>query len=309
MIYDSCVSEGISPSGKNQVAPLEPGHMKGWCPMVEKTDRDRLQAEVHMHWLWGGEGGIVEMTASGKRDPTEVAMVLQAIKDGKKFRSNSDVSVSAPTGADVNSQLASWQNLYLELGLKVDVTNLKIPVPQPGFTRLILVPEGMTPNKAFALLEKKMQAWKYPDNLDTITSIRDIKKTYVIWVRDRQEADKELKNQSADDLKRDGVNCITLIERFLYELKFFVETPHRDGVNCITLIERFLYEMFFGKTLHGGQADNHLDVKNWTLCSGSRTPDGGVPYVGWDPDCGKVIVGWSYAGSRNDNLRSRAVVS
>ncbi|OGY69045.1 MAG: hypothetical protein A2214_00880 [Candidatus Harrisonbacteria bacterium RIFOXYA1_FULL_48_8] len=105
---------------------------------------------------------VMELVRDGKRDIEDVCSVLQSIKDGKK-----------PTSTDVHSQLISWQNLYLEHGIKVDVTNLKIPASQPGFTRLILVPEGMTPNKAVALLKKRMKVWQYADNLDTITSVRD----------------------------------------------------------------------------------------------------------------------------------------
>ncbi len=220
---------------------------------------------------------VMELIRDGKRELEEVCFVLQAIKDGKKFK-GAGLEGAVPTPTDLNSQLASWQNLYLELGLKVDITNLKIPAPQPGFTRLILVPEGLTPNKAVTLLKKKMQVYTYTDNPDTITSVRDTKKTYVIWVRDRQEADEELKNKSANDLKSEGINCITLIERLLYELKFFAET---------------------GK---------HLDEKNWTLCGGSRYPDGNVPNVNWNPNYGKVSVNWNYVDNRNGNLRSRAIV-
>lgn len=258
--------------------------------MVAKTDQERLELLKRIHnamlglWVDGQDrllsltASMLELTGDGKRGLEEVCVVLQAIKDGKKFRKESDVT-AGQTSADVDSQLVSWQDLYLEHGIKVDIANLKIPAPQPGFTRLILVPEGLTPNKAVALLRKKMRVWKYTDNLDTITSVRDTKKTYVIWVRDRVEADEELQNKSADDLKRDGVNCVTLIERLLYELKFFTET---------------------GK---------HLDEKNWTLCAGSRDPDGSVPCVIWFPDCGKVRVRWFCAGDRYGSLRSRAVVS
>ncbi|KKU77339.1 MAG: hypothetical protein UY12_C0039G0001 [Parcubacteria group bacterium GW2011_GWA2_47_8b] len=211
---------------------------------------------------------VMELVRDGKRDIEDVCSVLQSIKDGKK-----------PTSTDVHSQLISWQNLYLEHGIKVDVTNLKIPASQPGFTRLILVPEGMTPNKAVALLKKKMKVWQYADNLDTITSVRDTEKTYAIWVRDRQEADEELKSLSADDLKEDSVSCLTLTERLLYELKFFTETQ------------------------------KHLDKTNYTLCASSRDPNGYVPCVGWDPFCGGVCVRWDGSRDRRSGGRARQVVS
>ena len=193
---------------------------------------------------------------------------------------NPMIKSETPTPVDnVQSQLVSWQNFYHKLGITVDISKLKIPASQPGFTRLILVPEGMTSNKAIALLKKKMSVWQYAEDLDTIASVRDANGAYVIRVRDRQEADEELKNLSADDLKKYGVNCITLVERLLYEMKFFAET---------------------GK---------HLDEKSWTLCSGSRDSGGGVPSVRWLPNYGRVAVFWDYADNRAGGFRGRVAVS
>jgi hypothetical protein len=124
-------------------------------------------------------------------------------------------------------------------------------------------------------------AWKYTNNsLDQAvpTNDRDTKNGhYAIWVRDRVEADEELKNKSANDLKEASTPGNTLLERLLLELKYFKET---------------------GK---------HLDIENWTLCSGSRDSDGCVPGVGWYGD--EMRVGWYYPGFRRGILRSREVVS
>ena len=255
--------------GRNQIVPPKPGRKKGWCLMVAKTDQG-LQAR-----FLDLVTSVMELVRDGKRDVEDVCLVLQAVKDGKK-PSEAAHSMAPDTH---HSQLLSWQNLYLEHDIKIDITNLKIPASKEGFTRLILVPEGMTPNKAVALLKKKMEVYQYADNLDKITSIRDAKETYAVWVRDRQEADEELKNKSADDLKEEGVNCLTLTERLLYELKFFTET------------------------------NQHLDVKNWTLCAGSRDPDGRVPYVGWSPYYREVCVYWGCLDDRCSRERARQAVS
>ena len=91
-----------------------------------------------------------------------------------------------------------------------------------------------------------------------------------------QEADEDLKNKSANDLKREGIAGITLRERLLYELEYFKKT---------------------------GQ---HLDIDNITLCAGSRCSAGGVPRVGWHS--GEVRVDWYDPEDSDAVLRSRRAV-
>ncbi|MDP3726295.1 MAG: hypothetical protein Q8R36_03810 [bacterium] len=99
------------------------------------------------------------------------------------------------------------------------------------------------------------------------------KKSTTHYFRDVVEADEELANKSANDLKTSGIKGITLRERLIYELAYFTET---------------------GK---------HLDIANWTLCSGSRYPDGHVPRVGW---CyGELDVGWYDPAHACGGLRAR----
>ena len=95
--------------------------------------------------------------------------------------------------------------------------------------------------------------------------------------RDVQEADEKWKNVSADDLDKKGIKGITLRERLLFELAYFKETG------------------------------THLDIVNWTLCTGSRYSDGRVPRVSW---CGDElgVRWWGPAGAR-DHLRVREQIS
>jgi len=118
--------------------------------------------------------------------------------------------------------------------------------------------------------------------LDEAVSINDRSPSsgsYAIWLRDRVEADEEHKNKSANYLKSANISGITLLERLLFEFKYFRET---------------------GK---------HLDVQNWTLCSGSRYTGGGVPRVDWGPGSRGLWVYWYDPGFAFDFLRSREVVS
>lgn len=183
--------------------------------------------------------------------------------------------------ANLQSQLSAWQSRYLNLGIKRDFANLHIPKMPEGFTRLIVVVKEFKISELITEL-KKMNFWTYT-NLKNLDKIKDIVQRpdgdYAIWVRDRQEADEEFKNKSADDIQREGLNTETLKERILHEWAYFEET---------------------GK---------HLDVKNITLCSGSRYSDGCVPEVYWGSDIGKVCVSWYYSDDRFENLRNRLAVS
>ncbi|MBI2033904.1 MAG: hypothetical protein HYT13_02285 [Candidatus Liptonbacteria bacterium] len=182
------------------------------------------------------------------------------------------------SGSECEKLLAGWQFFYEKhFNLDRDFSTLRIPEHEEGFDRLIVVAEGMTPEKIFSRIKSLMPAWKYSDNLDDITSDRKADKDYCVWVRNRVEADEELKNKSANDLKRENIPSITLEERFIYEIKFFDET---------------------GK---------HLDVDNSTLCTGSRHSGGSVPGVYWSGV--QVGVFWSGPGGQSVDMRSRAVVS
>ncbi len=183
----------------------------------------------------------------------------------------------------VQDQLYEWFTLYQEFGITLNPEEVKIPARREGFDRLIVVPKGMTAQRAFDLCTKRFngKTWKYTEkSLDEAVPTNDRTATngsYAIWIRDRVEADEELKSKSADDLKNENIKGITLTERLLYELKYFSETK------------------------------KHLDLKNWTLCSGSRFSDGNVPNVNWNDR--ELNVSWGYANDRDSGLRSREAVT
>lgn len=226
---------------------------------------------------------VLELVRDGKRDPERVADTLQRIKDNPNFsEATAPVSSEKParSGQATRAKLMAWQTLYRqEFGLEIDISKIRIPKRVQGFDRLIVVAQGLTPEKIVSVLKKRMAVWKYADNLDTVISIRKTTQSYAIWVRDRQEADEELRNKSANDLQNEGINCITLEERLLLELQYFLET------------------------------NQHLDEQNWTLCAGSRFPYGDAPYVDWDPFDRRLKVSWYYPDSAYGSLRGRSVVS
>ncbi|PJA82688.1 MAG: hypothetical protein CO146_02640 [Candidatus Nealsonbacteria bacterium CG_4_9_14_3_um_filter_37_29] len=176
--------------------------------------------------------------------------------------------------------IADWQAFYCGLGIDCDLSGVIIPDDPGGFGRVIIMAQGITPQSGYDLCAKFFPCWKYTDkNLDeVVVSERTAKDVYAIRVRDRVEADEELRNRSYNDLKRQGIIGITLEEREIFELKFFKET-----------------------------AGKHLDIKNWTFCLGSCYGDGNVPSASWRS--GEFEVDWCNPGDVFDDLCSRQAVS
>ena len=184
------------------------------------------------------------------------------------------------TAADPYADLiAQWEEFYRTLaipGLKVDLSSLRIGAPKEGFTRLIVVLPGLKIEEVLAQCKKRFSVWRWTEkDLDAITkSTRNATtEPYAIWVRDTQEADPVHANKSYNALAQEGVVGITLLERLLYDLKYFMET---------------------GK---------HLDLQNVTLCTGSLCSGGDVASVGWCD--GELCVNWYDRGSAYPLLRVR----
>jgi hypothetical protein len=185
---------------------------------------------------------------------------------------------------DYSEPISNWQNFYEKLfGKKYDFSEVRIPEkPSVGRWRLLVIID-LTLEQLYAKCKELFPCWRWTDeDLDKTVSWneRDANNgSYAIWVKDEVEADEELKNLSANDIKAKGVKTETLAERLIHELGFFNET---------------------GK---------HLDVKNATLCAGSRYSDGSVPNVHFHPDYGEVDVFWYDPDNHRDRLRAREAVS
>ena len=210
----------------------------------------------------------------------------QRILGGKKkfIAEIKEVFARYTTAAPMDSLLIEWQDFYRgEFGIELDLSTLVIPERKEGLDRLLVIAEGMTANRVFGQCSQRFKTWKYTDkNLDDAipTNDRDPKNgTYAIWVRDTVEADQRFSDLSANDLKTAEHVGITVLERLIYELKYFKET---------------------GK---------HLDIDNVTLCSGSRFSDGSVPNVFWGSSDSAMLVDWYSPDGRSSSLRSREVVS
>ncbi|MEK7609125.1 MAG: hypothetical protein AAB476_01440 [Patescibacteria group bacterium] len=206
---------------------------------------------------------------------------LEAVKAFNEHRNPFGLSVAT----DISETLTSQQLFYRQFfGLDLDFSDLRIPTPKPGFTHLLIVAEGLTPNRVYDVCSQHFPCWRYTNDLDAALDWakeeRDPRKgAYAIWIRDMVEADENLKNISADSIKARGLTTETLTERLLQELVCWHETKKR------------------------------LDVQNITLCSGSRGRGGRVPGVDWSRHDGRVDVSYYRSGDSSSDLRSRQVVS
>lgn len=216
--------------------------------------------------------GVLELTRDGNRNAGDVCRVLQIIKEDRLF-----MDKFFSEGQGISSLLADWQDFWSDVG-QFDFSSIRVPKMVPGFARAIIVPQGHTLNREYELCKALFPCWRWTEDLDgaVTENEREPKESYLIWVRDREEADVELQNLSANDIRRRKLTTKTLLERMIHERKFFKET------GC------------------------HLDTKTWTLCSGSRYRDGSVPGVHWSGD-GLAVVWYSPDVSRGP-LRAREVV-
>ncbi len=179
-----------------------------------------------------------------------------------------------------------WEKFYKKIfNITIDLSNVRIPEKRDSFNWLLIMIPGLTAQKLYDKCEELFRSWKWTGKsldeiLDQTKSARNpANGTYAIWLRDRVEADEELKNKSANDLQQSDTQGITLEERLLLELFFYWKTK------------------------------KHLDVISWTLCSGSRYRDGCVPGVGWRGYCGGLDVGGCDPDRAPGSLRSREAVS
>lgn len=179
----------------------------------------------------------------------------------------------------------NWQLTYEHLDMKSEYVEaskkLALPSANPSFWVVSMIP-GITPNKVVAGYRKlEVDVYTYVDDLDADVTKNDRDPNrdgaYLVGFRRTIESDEENKNLSAIQLAERNHKGIVLCERLALGFGYFVTT---------------------------GQ---HFDVKNVTLCTGSRNHGGYVPSVFWDPDCRGVHVGWDSPDYSIGSLRSRSV--
>ncbi|MDP1625267.1 MAG: hypothetical protein Q8L64_05915 [bacterium] len=184
---------------------------------------------------------------------------------------------------NIGVQIADWKDFYQKFfGIVLDMDGVRIPDYVAGFDRLIVVAKDVSINQIYEKGKKHFSSWKWCGEDISIESVMqesehgEVKETYAIWVRDDQEADKDLLGKSALDVERPE-DTESLLERLLHGFKYWSETGE------------------------------HLDVKTYTLCASSRYSDGDVPYVSRFDD-GRVHVSGCYPQRRDGYIGARRVV-
>lgn len=218
-------------------------------------------------------------TIIGRMDKQRVQYWIGA--QSKLGRGLSDLLLQ---GKSYDELLLEWVRFYREVfGLELDPTTVTLPQEREGFGWLVVVAPGLGLNQIWRVCRSRFTCWSYHgDNLEATISHHDrsvADRSYAIRLRDRIEADEELKSLSLSDLQAQGIAGITLPERLLLELWYHWKTG------------------------------SHLDSSSWTMCSGSRYSDGSAPSVRWRSGCREFRVGWCLLSGRDDHLRARAVVS
>lgn len=210
---------------------------------------------------------VMKMVVDKTRTSVEVSNALQPIISESRL------------GPSDDSVRTYWEERWRDLGVKFDPAKVIIPAVQSDLTRVIMMPRGIRQNQLRDICKGLFPCWFNDTDLDKVVPFHDrfpLARSYAIRVRDRVEADEEMKNLSANQLAEAEVVAETLPERLVHEVDFFETTK------------------------------GHLDMNNATLCAGSRYSDGYVPDVYWYG--GQLYVGWCYPGSADGPLRARAAV-
>lgn len=179
-----------------------------------------------------------------------------------------------------SAEVADWQSFYKKFfDVGVDLSAVRVP---KDLDRTLMFPKGISINLVVkAHIDRNITFWKYTES-DLESVMREserglTKAAYAIRVRNCQEADKDLKNLSAEMIAAQNIDTESLLERLIHGLKYFDET---------------------GK---------HLDVENITLCARSRYSVGFVPDVRRNSGGDVFVYGCSVRRSLPD-LRARRAV-
>ena len=221
--------------------------------------QEQPSIETRIRQLTALAGFIASVLA---RLPFEQLRTL--LKDKTTLRKNLQMVFQIPVDPYADVRIW-WQEFYFKyFKIVIDFSEVLIPEkPTDGPHELQFHAKGLTMNGVIAVMRSLFKVWTYQDDLDATVTIntRTSAQSYAIWVRTGVEPDQKYLGKSTRDADMDGKIGMTLLERLVLEVKYFVAT---------------------------GQ---HLDVKGVTLCTGSRYSGGSVPSVCWRAADAEVDVG------------------
>ena len=177
-----------------------------------------------------------------------------------------------------------YQLFYLDnFGLFLGFPDELMPEAPDEFSWPVCVPGIISSEIAFRGVKFNLPPWKWTDKpLDQVLDLergRDAwMQSFIVRARPNWEADEDLKNLSANDIEKQGINILMFRERWI--------------------LGSFLYWL----------TGDHLDRQTVTL-TGSRALVGSVPRVFFDSGDGRVGVGSFPPDFSHDYLRARQAVS
>lgn len=244
---------------QNEVNPNQIGVFLGKVPAV--ISEKCLEAGVFYNR---------ELMQEGIKDPRRLAEILHDLYAPKVV-----------TPAEWRNTLEYYADLYKRLySLTPELKGVRPFAHVPAGYRIYIVGEGLTQNGMIESMRDRFTVWTYADDLDKDIPIHDQhprRGSYAVAFKDVVEADKDLKDLSADQLRTMlHVKPTTTFERFVMEDECFDRTK------------------------------GHLDVQNVTLCAGSRFRVGSVPRAYWRG--GRFYVVWCDSGGAYPSGRARAAV-
>lgn len=220
-------------------------------------------------------GSLLNLVKEDKRRSEEVVEAFRVMNEHQDFARRFGLDSNFDF---VKNQLRRWQLFYFEnFNLDKSFADLRVPSQREGFDKLLVVAKEVSLDKLMETMKRLMPVELHIPGLSDIVSDRSSDWDYAIWIKNSCEVSEEYANLSFNDFKKLGVPGITVLERLLYEMDFFLDTRR------------------------------HLDAQQRTLCSGSRRFDNGFSItVYWI--LGRLRIRWCDVDYRDENLRTRSVI-
>lgn len=195
--------------------------------------------------------------------------------------------------------LLEWKYFYEKyFGIDLTISDIRIPAYKEDYDRIIVVAKDLSyediilaMKKRFELLLVNAYVTNYYDH--NILDRRNNNDSYAIRIRNKDYSGEiryvatYVEKFTVANIKPSTINDITLMERLLFELKYFDET------------------------------NNHLDIESFTVCGGSYYKKDSLalsPAVGWKTGKGAyyppfLFISECYTAFTLDGLYSRNVLT
>lgn len=210
----------------------------------KSTREGRVFEDFILSTAYSEEGKLIEVTLHMPQVPSKKHVEL-----AKQIRIKANSAQPMP---DID-----WDKTYQTLGIKTDIQDLWVK-PKEGYWD-IYVAKGLTLNKIVATFRNSLKVKVFPNGLEDNEWDKEFPKhdrspskgPYRIRVKKNIEGDIELYEMSARDLAKKKIKGITLLERMILELGYYLATKL------------------------------HLNPRYQGLCSGTRSKTGETPSVHW----------------------------